>query len=72
MKKANDLFMALPEVFPRERVGELLSGIISPKTLANLDCEGRGPQGRIRIGRKICYQRGPFVEWLASRTSEAA
>jgi len=52
----------------REEVKRFTGGIINPKTIANLDCQGKGPEGRIRIGRKIAYPVKLFVEWLEQRS----
>lgn len=56
----------LPPVICRERVEDLLGGIISSKRLANLDSLGEGPP-RFRIGRKIAYRTDLLLEWLSSR-----
>lgn len=47
-------------------------GLINAKTLANLDSLGKGPRGRIRIGRKVAYPRREFFLWLTSRIEPAA
>lgn len=44
-------------------------GIIKEKYLANLDSTGKGPAGRVRIGRKIAYPVSEFVKWLESRSA---
>lgn len=54
----------LPPMFAREAVEQLLPGIISASRLNNLDCEGKGPKGAMRIGRKVVYDRDRFLEWL--------
>jgi hypothetical protein len=55
--------------FPRTEVEHFTGGIISEKYLANLDCAGKGPAGRIRTGRKISYPVTSFIEWLESRSA---
>jgi len=55
----------------REKVGEFTGGIITPKTLANLDATGEGPKGRITVGRKVAYPVGAFISWLESRSKMA-
>jgi hypothetical protein len=62
-----DLQSSLPPIIARDRVEHLLGGIVSAKTLANLDSLGLGPK-RLRIGRKIAYKTGDLLEWLSSRT----
>ena len=57
----------LPPIISRDHVSEILGGVISTKTLANLDSEGKGPK-RMRIGRKIVYRTEDLLEWLAART----
>ena len=53
-------------VIARTEVERFTGGIVSEKYLANLDSEGRGPEGRVRIGRKIVYPVDAFVKWLES------
>lgn len=52
----------------RQEVGKFTGGIINPKYLANLDSQGKGPEGRIRVGRKIAYPVSPFIVWLEERS----
>lgn len=54
---------------PREQkaLDRATGGAISAKTLANLDSLGRGPSGRVRIGRRICYPSADFFAWLVGR-----
>jgi len=59
----------MPAVFSRKEAERLTGGLISARSLANLDCKGYGPSGRIRIGTKVGYLRGPFLIWLADRLS---
>ena len=52
--------------FPtREEVSERIR-IFKPRSLANLDCKGRGPSGRQFFAGKICYPRDQVVAWFAS------
>ena len=57
----------LPPIISRDHVSDILGGVISAKTLANLDSEGKGPK-RMRIGRKIVYRTDDLLEWLVART----
>lgn len=56
----------------REKVGEFSGGIISPKTIANLDATGEGPKGRITVGRKVAYPVDLLIAWMESRAKLAA
>jgi len=57
----------LPSTFSRSEIGRLLGGIIAPGTLANEDSRGTGPAGQFFVGRRACYRRDPFLDWLAPR-----
>jgi predicted DNA-binding transcriptional regulator AlpA len=62
---------SLPPIISRDHVEKYLGGVISKKTLANLDSEGRGPK-RMRIGRKIAYLTEDLLEWLSLRAKSLA
>ena len=64
----SDLGRNLPPMIARDHVGKLLGGVISSKTLANLDSLGEGPK-RMRVGRKVAYLTEDLLEWLALRTT---
>ena len=66
-----NLLKSLPPVIARTEVPRLLGGIISAGHLANLDCIGEGPP-RIRVGRKVAYEREAFLAWLAPRLKPEA
>jgi predicted DNA-binding transcriptional regulator AlpA len=69
MKKENvlsEIRLELPPIIARDQVYKLLGGVISGKTLANLDSDGKGPK-RIRIGRKVAYKTDDLLEWLEAR-----
>lgn len=57
----------LPPLISRDHVEKLLGGVISSKTLANLDSLGEGPK-RMRVGRKVVYKTEDLLDWLAQRT----
>lgn len=50
----------------RSKVAEFSGGMLNPKTLANLDSLGQGPE-RIRYGKKIYYPVDELVEWMTKR-----
>jgi hypothetical protein len=55
----------LPEVFGRSAVNELMPGIITDKTLANLEYLNQGPP-LLKIGfKKVVYEKRTFLEWFA-------
>lgn len=60
----------LPPVLARKDISRLTGGLISPRSLANLDCAGLGPKGRVKIGRLTAYERDSFVSWLSERMQD--
>jgi hypothetical protein len=52
----------------RTEIERFTGGIIKEKYLANLDCQGVGPEGRVRIGRKIAYPVDAVIAFLERRT----
>lgn len=56
-------------IVARDEIGTFTGGVISPKSLANMDSVGTGPEGAFRIGRKIAYPVGNVISWLESRAS---
>jgi len=74
MEKKNTIelsFSNLSEKFPaiitRKKIEELTGGLISAKSLANLDCEGSGITPRLRIGGKVAYPKDAAILWLKAR-----
>lgn len=55
---------SLPPVFSRETASKMIGGIFSPRTLSNLDAEGKGPRQKRHIGKKVAYAREDFLDWL--------
>ena len=51
----------------RQELGKFSGGILNPKSIANLDSQKKGPEGRIRIGRKIAYPVSSLIKWMESR-----
>ena len=51
----------------REKIADFTGGLITPGRIANLDSEGLGPKGKVRIGRKVAYECEQLVKWLESR-----
>ena len=59
-------------IFPtREEVSQKIK-IYKPRTLANMYCQGRGPDGRMTVGGKVCYPRDQVVIWFAAQVDKAA
>lgn len=58
------LLEILPPIFTREEAAKHLGGILTAKSLNNIDFLKQGPSVRCRIGKKIAYERENFVKWL--------
>jgi hypothetical protein len=54
-------------VVPRKKIKEFMCGLLSPKTMANLDCDKVGPDGKDRFGRLIIYDKWKLVWWMFER-----
>lgn len=61
------LRLELPATFTRQYICEKLGGLISPKTLSNLDSKGEGPMSKVALGRRVSYERDDFLDWLEKR-----
>lgn len=57
----------LPPLVTRQEAERLTGGLLKARTLANLDCLGKGPAQRVRYGRKVAYERTVLLDWLTKR-----
>lgn len=57
----------LPSVFTREFDSEKIGRIFSAKSMSNADSLGTGPSVKVRIGKKIGYERDSFLQWLRGK-----
>ena len=55
---------SLPPIFTRSVAVSNLGGLLGAKTLANIDNKGKGPSSKIRMGKKVLYERDSFIDWL--------
>jgi len=53
-------------VVSRTQVEKFSGGLLSPRTMANLDSLGEGPP-RGRMGRKVYYDVDALIEWMEDR-----
>jgi hypothetical protein len=59
------------EIVAREMIGQFSGGLLHPRTMANHDSKGTGPEGAIRCGRKIAYPVGSLINWMQERAAPA-
>ena len=65
----NDIYSEMAARWPssivaRAEIKNFTGGGMCPKTLANADSEGTGPEGRFYMGRRICYPISSLITWL--------
>jgi hypothetical protein len=51
----------------RSEIGAFSGGAINARTIANLDSMEKGPENRLRIGRKVAYPVSDLIRWLEQR-----
>lgn len=57
-------------VVARTEVKSFTGGVMSEKYMANLDCQGAGPEGSFKLGRKVVYPVDSLVSWLERRSTQ--
>lgn len=55
-------------VVARTVINQFTGGAIEPRYMANLDSEGKGPEGSFRIKRKVVYPVSSLIKWLEERS----
>ena len=55
-------------IVSRSQVRNFTGGILSGRYLANLDSQGEGPEGRLRVGRQVAYRVDSLIRWMEKRT----
>ena len=58
------LTSVLPPVIARKEVIRFLGGLVAPKTLANADDSGDGPEVAYKVGRSVAYRTDSLVVWV--------
>ena len=59
----------LPPVIARKAVERHLGGLVTTKTMANADAEGKGPKDPYAVGRNIVYRREALLEFIGNNFS---
>lgn len=55
----------------RKSIKEFSGGVLSPKTMANEDSKGTGPEGRFLLMNQTAYPVESLIAWLKSRASKS-
>ncbi len=58
-------------VVARKAIKEFSGGILSAKTMANMDSLGTGPDGRFLLMNQTCYPVENLVAWLKSKSANS-
>ena len=53
------------------KLGQFSGGLINPRTLANLNSLGCGPDGKYRLGRKVFYDVDTLIVWMRDRLTKS-
>ena len=53
-------------IVARTDVGKFSGGILHPRTMANLDSQGIGPN-KILIGARVAYDVNELIKWMQQR-----
>ncbi len=69
---AKTIFQEMAEKWPsvlvaRMEIKVFTGGLLDEKTMANYDCQGKGPANRFACGRKVAYPVKDLIEWLENR-----
>lgn len=51
-------------VITRKKITELTDGLVKVQWLSNLDCAGKGIEGRMMIGKQIVYPVDNVIDFL--------
>ena len=60
-------FKDAPHVLSRAEVVRRTGGVLSAKTLANMDSRGDGINERYNVGRSVCYPTPAVIDWVSKR-----
>ena len=71
--KDSDVFQKMVDEWPsaiiaRTEVGKYSGGLLNPKTMANIDSLGQGPE-RVTVGRKVAYVAKSMGTWMRNRSN---
>lgn len=59
------------DVVARKAIAKFSGGTLSPKTMANEDCNGTGPDGRFLLANQIVYPVESLTAWLKVRSARS-
>lgn len=57
----------LPPFIARKDIERFLGGIVTTKTMSNMDAQGDGPEVAYAVGRNVVYRREDLLAWFGRR-----
>ncbi len=63
------VFDKLPPLCSRQRIADA-TGIISSRTLANLDCMGKGIEGKRIVAKRAVYPKEAVIKFILEYVGE--
>lgn len=57
---------------PRADIGRATGGILSARTMSNLDTRGEGIEIKLNVGKKRCYTVDSIIDFVAAKVRVAA
>ena len=57
-------------IVARKAIREFSGGVLSPKTMANEDSKGTGPEGRFLLNNQTVYAVESLIAWLKTRAAK--
>lgn len=57
-------------IIARSEIKKFSGGAFSPKSLANRDSQGTGPEGRFILGRRVVYPASSLTNWLRQNVKD--
>ena len=59
------------EIVARKEIGKFTGGILSARTLANMDSRGDGIPERFLLANQVAYPVSAVIAWLKERSAES-
>ncbi len=57
------------EIVARKEIGKFTGGVLSSRTLANMDSKGTGIPERFLLANQVAYPVSAVIAWLKSRSA---
>ena len=55
----------------QKQLDKFSGGLLNARSLANADSLGTGPKNRVKIGRKVAYDKYALVDYMRSKMEAA-